>query len=87
MKVPEIDMHVRYNRVGTSALLVMGNKGYELNGLGREIWSLIDNTRTVEEIVRIIASRYSKSESDISEEIDEYICQLEEYGLIHILDK
>ncbi|OZG50861.1 PqqD family protein [Bombiscardovia coagulans] len=80
--VPKADLRVRYNRVGKSAFLIRESCGFELNELGREIWSKIDGIASVEDIARAIASAYDEESDQVVQDVVEFLGELKKNHLI-----
>jgi len=53
-----------------------------LNEVGGEIWDLIDGRRSVAEIIRMLVEQYEVSEEDAEGDVEEFLTQLLEAGLI-----
>ena len=69
-------------------LLHMEQKGipYErplqLNRIGAEMWELLTEKKTTEQIVEYLAREYEVSAEEIKEDIQQFYHQLETYGII-----
>jgi hypothetical protein len=55
---------------------------YSLAGTAAAIWRLIDGTRDRAALVSSLAAEFDRGETDISDDVDEFINQLAELGLI-----
>jgi hypothetical protein len=53
-----------------------------LSGTGAAIWRLIDGTRDRDALLTALAAEYAASEQQLVEEIDDFLAQLTEAGLI-----
>ena len=70
--------------VSDEAVIVLPTKGQVkvLNEVGARIWSLIDGTRTVKEIVSIINTEFAVSEEEAMNDTREFLTQLADRGII-----
>jgi len=55
---------------------------YSSNTFGCEIWSLIEQQRSIEEIIKIVKNRYTSSELNLSETVQTFLAELEREQLI-----
>lgn len=70
--------------VSDEAVIVLPTKGQVkvLNEVGARIWSLIDGTRTVKEIVSIINTEFAVSEEEAKNDTRVFLEQLAEREII-----
>ena len=55
---------------------------YSLTGSGSEIWALLGTGGSVADICNELARRHARSESDIRDEVDSFIAELEREALV-----
>lgn len=74
--------------VDDEAVMLDGNSGtyYGLNAVGRRIWELIQEPRSVTEISRIITSEYDVDEETFEKDLRSYLEDLAEEELIETHD-
>jgi hypothetical protein len=80
-----IQNHVVVDRiVNNEAVLVLPTKGQVkvLNEVGARIWSSVDGTRTVGEIIKIIQTEYAVSAQDAREDTCVFLGQLADRDII-----
>lgn len=59
---------------------------YGLDGVGQEIWSLLQEPRTVEELVDEIASRYEVEEERCRGDVTDFVASLVEAELVEYVE-
>ena len=55
---------------------------FSLTGTSREIWLLIDGTRSRDAIIAELAKAYEGEAEAINVDVDDFLCQLQETGFI-----
>ncbi|WP_340371757.1 lasso peptide biosynthesis PqqD family chaperone [Peribacillus sp. FSL E2-0218] len=65
-------------------LSVSNGKYYNLGELGGEIWELMKQPVTVQELVTTLQSQYHVEQSDCTAHVTDFISQLLEQGLVSI---
>lgn len=55
---------------------------FSLAGTAAATWRLIDGTRDRDALVKALAADFDGGEADIALDVDEFITQLKEFGLI-----
>ena len=55
---------------------------FSLSGTGAAIWRLIDGTRDRKALLASLAAAYQASEAEMAADVDDFIAQLKEFGLI-----
>lgn len=68
---------------GTVLLDVDQGRFYGLNSTGTEVWQLLINGRSVEQITGDFAARYNAPPERIRTDIDAIVSQLRDRGLLH----
>lgn len=53
-----------------------------LNGTASDIWRLADGSRTIEDIIELLASSYQVSPDSIASDVEKTVQELSEAGLI-----
>lgn len=90
-KVPVKSKKIAWRKVGNETILVplenVGKKDVEvkiLNSVSGYIWSLIDDDKTVEEIIHSTYKVYSGNPKEIKKDIINYILKLESEEFINM---
>lgn len=65
-------------------LSVSNGKYYNLGELGGEIWELIKEPVTIQELVTTLQSQYNVDQTDCKEQVTDFLSQLLEQGLVSI---
>ncbi|MBN3554060.1 PqqD family protein [Fictibacillus nanhaiensis] len=78
------DIFVQIRSINGKTYAVKHNEVFLLDGVGLEIWQLLDGQNTVMQISEKIAEKYNKSVNDITEDVIEFINELLEDKLIEI---
>ncbi|CAH0175821.1 hypothetical protein SRABI133_01299 [Peribacillus simplex] len=65
-------------------LSVSNGKYYNLGELGGEIWELMKEPITIQELVTTLQSRYNVDQTDCKEHVTDFLSQLLEQGLVSI---
>jgi hypothetical protein len=60
-----------------------GGMALPVNESGAKIWALCDGTRTVDEIVDVLASCYEAARSQVDRDAREFLAKLVGYGLLN----
>ncbi|MFJ5621671.1 lasso peptide biosynthesis PqqD family chaperone [Peribacillus loiseleuriae] len=68
----------------TVMLSIHNGKYYNLGELGGEIWSLIKNPISIEELVATLLSRYEVDQTECEEQVHAFLNQLLKESLIKI---
>lgn len=68
-------------------LSVHNGKYYNLGELGGEIWELIKEPLTMQELVTTLLSRYDVNQAECEEQVSTFLNQLKNEGLINIQDR
>lgn len=65
-------------------IVVPGQKSFKiLNEVGGRIWSLLDGTRTPEDIARVLTSEYDVTEEQALADVLEFLEELDDAGLLN----
>jgi PqqD family protein of HPr-rel-A system len=56
---------------------------FSLAGTAAATWRLIDGTRDREALIDALASQFGGDEREIAQDVDEFVLQLRELGLVH----
>ena len=56
---------------------------YTFNPLGRSLWSLLEKAETAEELANWVSIRYKVDQQQALADVQSYLAELEEIGLIH----
>ena len=59
-----------------------GGELFSLSGTAREIWRLIDGSRTLGEIADTVASGYSVEEKQLQRDVERFVAQLRDAALV-----
>ena len=59
---------------------------YSLNNTGYKIWQLIDNVNSSQELIENILSDYDSQQSEINENVSDFLKELEEQKLVTAAD-
>lgn len=65
-------------------LSVSNGKYYNLGELGGEIWELMKEPITIQELVTKLQSQYNVDQSDCQSQVTDFLSQLLEQGLVSI---
>ena len=65
-------------------LSVANGKYYNLGELGGEIWELMKEPITIQELVTTLQSQYNVDPTDCNEHVTDFLSQLLEQGLVSI---
>jgi hypothetical protein len=65
-------------------LSVSNGKYYNLGELGGEIWELMKEPITIQELVTTLQSQYNVAPTDCKEHVTDFLSQLLEQGLVSI---
>lgn len=57
---------------------------FSLSGTARTIWELLDGTRDRAALIATVAGRYGVAEESIAGEVDAFLTQLDQAGLIRL---
>lgn len=57
---------------------------FSLSGTARAIWQLLDGTRDRDALIAELAQRYETDSATIAAEVDAFLAQLDQAGLIRI---
>lgn len=57
---------------------------YTLDGVGAHIWSLIDGTRTLDQIATMIQEEYDADDKEVQEDLISFVKHLESIGALEI---
>lgn len=68
-------------------LSVQKGKYYNLGELGGEIWDLLKEPITIQELVAALQSQYDVAQTECEEQVTDFINQLLEQGLLKIEDR
>ncbi|MFD4817503.1 lasso peptide biosynthesis PqqD family chaperone [Peribacillus butanolivorans] len=68
-------------------LSVQKGKYYNLGELGGEIWELMKEPITIDELVKTLQSQYDVAQTECEEQVTDFINQLLEHGLVKIEDR
>ncbi|PRS39182.1 PqqD family protein [Bacillus sp. RJGP41] len=68
-------------------LSVQKGKYYNLGKLGGEIWDLMKEPVTIQELVTTLQSQYDVSQTECEKQVTDFINQLLEQGLVKIEDR
>ncbi|MEK4065673.1 lasso peptide biosynthesis PqqD family chaperone [Peribacillus sp. FSL R5-0717] len=68
-------------------LSVQKGKYYNLGKLGGEIWDLMKEPVTIQELVTTLQSQYDVEQTECKEQVTDFINQLLEQGLVKIEDR
>ncbi|MFD6210701.1 MULTISPECIES: lasso peptide biosynthesis PqqD family chaperone [Peribacillus] len=68
-------------------LSVQKGKYYNLGELGGEIWDLMKEPITIQELVTTLKSQYDVAQTECEEQVTDFINQLLEQGLVKIEDR
>lgn len=55
---------------------------FSLTGTARTIWQLIDGTRNRDQLLEVLTDRYSGETESFAEDVDQFLLQLLEAGLL-----
>ena len=82
--IPLLNPSVVCRIINNEAVIVLPAKGQVkvLNEVGARIWSLIDGTHTVGEIIMAIEFEYTVNAEDAFKDISTFLTQLEEREII-----
>lgn len=71
-------------KVGDEVIVMHLDSGefFSLRGTAAQIWLLIDNERSLSEIVAVLAKEHGAPESAVSPDVEEFIKQLGQAGLL-----
>jgi hypothetical protein len=58
---------------------------YTLNGVGSDIWSLLESPKSIDDIVTALCDEYDASRESISRDVHEFLAELETNGLINMV--
>lgn len=77
---PRLHPQVAGRMIGNEAVLVLADTGQVmvLNEVGGRIWELVDGSRTVADIARILVDEYEVSEEQALQDVTEFVQQLME---------
>jgi PqqD family protein of HPr-rel-A system len=75
---------VTHQRVSDGALLLDALSGqcFALNRLGAEIWSLLDGSRTLEEVCATLEQRLNVSSQLLRADVERFVVDLERIRLV-----
>jgi hypothetical protein len=75
---------VTYKRVSDGALLLDGFSGkcFALNKLGAEVWSLLNGSRTLEEVCANLDSRLDVPPQVLRADVERFVVDLERVQLV-----
>lgn len=65
-------------------LSVSNGKYYNLGELGGEIWELMKEPITIQELVTTLQSQYNVDQTDCKEQVTDFLSQLLEQGLVSV---
>ncbi|MBO0996453.1 lasso peptide biosynthesis PqqD family chaperone [Bacillus sp. SD075] len=65
-------------------LSVSNGKYYNLGELGGEIWELMKEPITIQELVVTLQSQYTVDQTDCKEHVTDFLSQLLEQGLVSV---
>lgn len=68
-------------------LSVQKGKYYNLGKLGGEIWDLMKEPVTIQELVTTLQSQYDVAQAECEEQVTDFINQMLEQGLVKIEDR
>ncbi|MGE7636529.1 lasso peptide biosynthesis PqqD family chaperone [Peribacillus frigoritolerans] len=68
-------------------LSVQKGKYYNLGKLGGEIWDLMKEPVTIQELVTTLQSQYDVAQTECEKQVTDFINQLLEQGLVKIEDR
>ena len=82
--VPRLSDQVMFqNLEGESVLLDLASESYfGLNEVGARVWELIDGTRSLDDIHRVLVAEYDADEAAVREDLARLTSELSERGLI-----
>jgi hypothetical protein len=88
-KIPVPNPSVVARLINNEAVLVLPARGQVkvLNEVGARIWSLMDGTRTVGDIVTTIRSEYTVSAEDALSDISDFFMQLLDREIISLVER
>jgi hypothetical protein len=55
---------------------------YVLNGLGSDIWKLLDGKRSAREIAEELSRQYEVGNAEVQRDVEEFLAALNEAGLV-----
>ncbi len=68
---------------GETAIISSDNQTlHTLNGVGSRIWSFLDGTRDIADIVSTISHEYQEDEEIVKKDVTEYLEDLKELNLL-----
>ena len=78
--------HVRSRRLEHEAVVVLPDKGEVkvLNEVGAQIWTLVDGSRTVREIIAALCAEFEASPVVVEADTLKFLAELQQKGLITI---
>ena len=80
--IPKKNVFVKYRAVQGHTYLVNKSEAFQLDDVGQKIWENIDGKATKEEIAIKIAESYKTEVETISNDLNEFLDELEENKLI-----
>jgi hypothetical protein len=71
-------------KIGKGALILdmTGGHLYELNEIGRIVWSLCDGKHSIDDMVKTISNKYDTSDVKIYEDVTSFLKRLADLNLI-----
>ena len=78
--------HVQSRRLEHEAVVVLPDKGEVkvLNEVGAQIWTLVDGSRTVREIIAALCAEFEASPVVVEADTVKFLAELQQKGLITI---
>lgn len=65
-------------------LSITNGKYYNLGDMGGEIWDLIKESISINQIITILLSKYEVDQSECEEQVSSFLKHLQEEGLIQV---
>ncbi len=78
----EQNLEFRLRRVGARSFLIRSNSAIELSGVGENIWKLLEQSVTVEDITAELTAEYDAEPDHIRSDVTEFIGALEAEGAV-----
>lgn len=86
-KLVRTDDHISTNLDGEEVILHSGSERYfGLNEVGTRLWELLEEPRTIDELVATVREEFDVSEEQAHRDIESFIGDLEEADLIRTSD-
>lgn len=82
---PQRKKDLSITKSGGQAVLIekQGNQVHVLNKTALEVWNILDGTKSIADIAKIIRSKFSVPENrDVEKDVNEIINQFKQLGLL-----